>query len=304
MALPNFLIVGAAKAGTTAIYQYIKQHPDIFMPETTKEPTFLTGLTRKDLAHMNPDHVDRTIIFDIDSYVHLFSTAEAEKAIGEASTAYLYFFESTIPRIKEILNDDVKIIIILRNPTDRIFSQYTNLLRDGQENRSFQEALEASKKKTQKDWWHDLDLDIGCYYRQVKAYLDAFGRDNVLIILYDDLIQQQLTTIQTIFRFLEVDDAFVPDISVKYNVTGIPKSKFIHNLLRQPHPVKDMLKPFFSQKFRQKIMHNRIINNLANRNLVKPQLPAAARKELNTWYQKDVLKLQELINRDLSRWIN
>ncbi len=302
MPLPNFLIVGAAKAGTTAIYEYIKQHPDIYMPDKIKEPTFLSGLTREDLAHWNADYLTHMMVFNFDDYIDLFNEAAGIKAIGEASVSYLFFYASTIPRIQNILGKDVKIIISLRNPVDRMFSQYTHLLRDGFETRSFDEALATAKKKTRKAWWNDLDLQVSCYADQVKAYIDAFGKENVHIIIYDDLVRDQQRVIASIFDFLEVDSTFRPDISKKYNVTGVPKSKIIYTLFNRRHPVKEVLKLFVPAALRRSIRNSQIVNQLIRRNLKKPQIPPATRTALVQYFQDDINQLQPIIERDLSLW--
>ncbi len=296
--LPNFLIVGAAKAGTTSLYHYLEEHPEIFM-SPLKEPKFITSNFLKfPFRGIGDDEVERKIIKDFNSYVTLFEDAKKEKAIGEASADNLYYFEQSPFFIKKFLGD-VKIIIILRNPIDRAFSAYTHLVRDGREYLNFEEALQEEEKRKKENWefiW--FYKDVGFYYKQVKAYIENFSK--VKIYLYEDLKDNQLELIKDIYKFLEVDDSFVPsNLRVKYNVSGVPKNKRLHYLLTKPNPIKKIIKPFIPQRIRRNLL-----NKIIQKNLLKPKMKLETKLYLKELYREDILKLQELIKRDLSHWLN
>ena len=104
--------------------------------------------------------------------------------------------------------------------------------------------------------------------------------------------------LKSIFYFIGVNETFIPDTSIRYNVTGIPKNKFVDQFLSKPNWVKSSFKLFFPLELRK-----RMVINLRNRNFVKPQLPLALRKQLLKEYRADILKLQDLIERDLSNWL-
>ncbi|HDL01569.1 MAG TPA: sulfotransferase, partial [candidate division Zixibacteria bacterium] len=127
--LPNFLIAGASKSGTTSLHSYLKQHPMIFMP--VKESRFFVSEIFENLSPKDPryEHIIKYTIFNYYDYVKLFENVNNEHAIGEAGTLYLYYYKIAISKIKKYLGNN-KIIIILRNPTDRAFSAYMHLLRD------------------------------------------------------------------------------------------------------------------------------------------------------------------------------
>ena len=176
--LPNFLIVGAAKSGTSSLHNYLNQHPDIFMPTfnkngvNVKEPQFFVKEKVMDRIHSG--------VWDWENYIDLFKQAESHQAIGEASVFYLYYYEEAIKNIKRYLNNEIKIIIILRNPIDRAFSAYTHVSRSVKENLSFEEAIELEDKRLIKDKKLTPMVrykDMGLYYKMVNAFLKSF--DNV-----------------------------------------------------------------------------------------------------------------------------
>ena len=142
--LPNFLIVGAAKSGTSSLHNYLNQHPEIFMPSykdglNVKEPQFLIKNKVKDRLHFG--------IWSWQEYKALFDDATKFKAIGESSVFYLYYYKEAIKNIKFRLDDNIKIIILLRNPIDRAYSAFQHVSRGLKENLSFEEALQIEENR-------------------------------------------------------------------------------------------------------------------------------------------------------------
>ena len=182
VSLPNFLLVGAPKCGTTAIASHMAQHPDIYM-SAIKEPKYFTAQSIPfPLRGPGDEFVENFTVKTLDIYKKLFQRLNGEKAVGEASVDNLYFPEQVIPLIKTLLGD-VKIIIVLRNPVDRAFSAYKNLLRDGRETLTFEEGLRIEPQRRLKGYeylWRYQDL--GFYYERVKAYMAHFTHVKVLIL--------------------------------------------------------------------------------------------------------------------------
>jgi hypothetical protein len=257
--LPNFLIVGAAKSGTTSLYQYLHEHPEIFM-SGNKEPQFFISSVFTNVSSDDPRYsplLDLTIT-EYDEYTKLFRNAGKYKAIGEATATYLYYYQEAIPDIKKYLND-VKIIIILRNPVDRAFSSYKHLVREQYETRSFEECLELEEARKQNNWsLLNFYKDVWIYYRQVKAYIDNFKQ--VKICLYDHLRADSTALIKDIYRFLVVSDRFSPNLNKQYNVSYIPKSTFLNNFFVKSNVFKKNLKPIVDFVFpphkRKKLLQN------------------------------------------------
>jgi hypothetical protein len=214
--MPNFFIIGAQKAGTTSLYYYLKQHPQVYM-SPRKEPHFFKGMHseyRKRGRSLPP-------VTDLGDYQALFEGVTDEKAIGEASASYLY--SPKAPALIKRSIPDAKLIAVLRNPADRAYSNYLYCVKMGREPlASFAEALQAEEKRIRENWgplWHYRQK--GFYYSQVKRYFDVFGQDQVKVYLYDDLRGKPSSMLGDIFRFLDVDETFVPDLSIEHNTAGI-----------------------------------------------------------------------------------
>lgn len=141
---------------------------------------------------------------------------------------------------------------------------------------------------------------MGFYYEQMKRYFGTFDKSQIRVYLYEDFTTNPMSIVQNTFQFLGVDDTFAPDVSIKHNVSGIPKNKGLHTFLRKEHdPIKFILKPLIPKELRRRIMLS-----LHNRNLDKPPLLAPElRRQLIEVYREDILKLQNLIQRDLSTWL-
>jgi Sulfotransferase family len=299
--LPNFLIVGAAKSGTTSLYKYLLRHPEIYLNEQVKETFFLTGLDFMDINH-DGGHYGHGIITDTEKYNDLFKDVNNEKAVGEVCVGYLYFYKESIPIIKTYLSDP-KIIIILRNPIDRAFSNYMHHVRDGNEFSSFEEALEKETEREKMNyWWGYFFRKAGLYSEQIHAYRSNFS--NVKIYLFEELQNNPELLLKDIFEFLDVDSTFFSEnLYEKYNVTGIPNNNSLNNFLTQtdkfiPEIIRKGFKTFISDD-----LLNRVKNNLINENLKKESMKPETRSYLQEYFRNDILKVQNIINRDLSKWL-
>ena len=140
----------------------------------------------------------------------------------------------------------------------------------------------------------------GFYHEQLSRYYDLFEPERIRVYLYEDLEEDAVGMTQSIFRFLGVDDAFVPDTSRRHNVARIPRSRALQTFIEKPNPFKNVLRPFLPQGLRK-----RIALNLRNRNLAKPPpMPEGVRERLTEAYREDILKLQKLVGRNLSGWLS
>ena len=289
MTMPNFLIIGAMKSGTTAFYYYLEQHPEVYM-SLVKEPNFFCSQQGAADA-----------VTHIGGYQHLFRGVSGEKAVGEASHCYLYD-PGAAAEIRRYV-PEAKLIAILRNPVDRAYSHYLHMLRTGTEPvDDFAQALRedqagADKRRTFQDY-----IGRGLYFDQLKRYLETFPREQLRVYLYEDLSGAAVRTVQDAFRFLEVDDSFVPDVSLRRNVSGYPKYKALDALLRSQSRVKHAVKIYFPARLRWGL--SQAFDSLKTRNLVvPPPVHPGVRQQLIEVYREDVLQLQELIRRDLSGWL-
>lgn len=302
MTMPNFLIIGAGKAGTTSLNNYLKQHPQIFM-SPIKETNFFALEGEKPKIGGPGDREarqNRYSITDIETYRANFQKGFLnEKAIGEACPFYLYSPKAP-ERIKHYI-PNVKMIAILRNPVDRAYSHFLHLVREGREPLTdFAQAMREEETRICNNWaptWHIKQN--GFYYEQLSRYFDRFDKAQLRIYLYEDFKANPVGLLQNIFHFLDVDQTFVPDMSTKYNQSLVPRNRSLNYFLTKPNPIKAFLKYFLPKELRKSL-----VTNFKKQNLVKSaELSPEVRKELIQVYRQDILKLQELIKRDLSKWL-
>lgn len=289
---PNFLVVGAAKSGTTSLFHYLNQHPDVYIPEV-KECRFFSQLS-KDFNGLGAEFFPNSGITDEEEYFKLFEGQEG-KVCGDISNDYLYYYDQSIDNIKKHLNDDVKIIIILRNPIDRAYSNYMHAIRDDWENLTFEESIIQEEYRIKHHWaWPYHYIKTGFYYNQVKAYLDNFS--NVKIYLYEDFKEQKLL-LNDLFNFLEIKNYNVEDESI-FNASGYPKNKIIHKFVNNESWIKTIVRPVA-----RKLLPKNFMSNLKNNNLKKVALDPKTRVYLQSIYIDDIQRLSSLIARDLTHWI-
>jgi Sulfotransferase domain len=307
MTLPNFMIIGSAKCGTTSLYAYLQQHPQVFM-SVPKEPTFF-GNEGPELLYNGPFDEDRAYhsktITNIAAYTALFDGVKDEKAIGEASIFYTY-----LPKAPEQIKKYVpkaKMFAVLRNPADRAYSAYLHTVRQGRERRTFEEALKQEPERIRQKWnplWHFKAM--GFYFEQIKRFYDMFGREQVRVYLYEDLQKQPLPLIKEILDILEVDSSFVPDMTKRFKESYVPKIPAIEMALN-----RTKYKVALSQAYlpgplawRTKYVKN-AIDRLADMNRKQPpRIPSATRTALLDEYRDDILRLGDLLRRDLMHWCN
>lgn len=293
--MPNFLLIGANKAGTTSLHNYLKQHPEIYMSRI-KEPSFfsLEGKT-VDRSQRNYE----SVINNLEDYQALFKKASSHKAIGESSTSYLCNPEAP-GRIKKYI-PNVKLIAILRNPVDRAYSNYLMHLGWGLEDTfDFSKAIDLAKQRGTDNYlknWHYTRLSF--YYEQLTRYFEIFDRHQIKIYLYEDWKNNPNSVIEDIFRFLEVDENFRPDMSVKQNTSDNHRKELVRQYWDKKYPVfKQLIKQIIPPAFRSSL-----VKQIEKRNFIKPSLEPEMRKFLIDSYREDILQLQNLIHRDLSLWL-
>jgi Sulfotransferase family len=294
MTMPNFLIIGAAKAGTTALHKYLQQHPQIYLTPTKETNFFAFAGQDINFQGIGDEVLKDFSITDGHTYQAQFAGVTREKAIGEACPSYLYYPQAAI-RIKQYI-PDTRLIVILRNPIDRAYANFLHTVRDDRETLTdFASACNAESTRIANNWewfWHYIQ--VGFYGQQLQRYYEIFAPSQIKVYLYEDLKANAIATLQDIFRWLEVDDTFIPDMALRPNKSGMPKNKLLHQFLTKPNPLKSLLKPLCSAQFRQKIQHQ---------NLITPPIAQEVRQQLLDLYRADILQCQVLIQRDLSAWL-
>jgi len=296
MTLPNFLIIGASKSGTTTLHNVFLHHPEIYM-YPTKEVGFFWAY-EQDIQIQGPgaDRLKNVLVSDMDRYQSLFDKVTTEKAIGEASVRYISYPE--VPERIHRYIPHVRLIASLRQPADRAFSAFTMNRRDGLEPCSdFQEALVQERVGLRDQWISCRYLNRGFYYASLKRYLDFFNRQQMHISLMEDLIDHPQDLLKSLFRFLEVDESYASDISHRHNPSGIISNPLQRFMWTHSNRLRAAIRPFFSARVRHRT------TEWFMRDLEKPQFPHHLRVELTEHYRKDIEQLQDLLQRDLSHWL-
>lgn len=297
MTLPNFLMIGAQKSGTTAIFAYLGQHPQVFTSEI-KEPAFF-AFEGVQVSFGGPDdaRAERYIVNDLERYRRLFRKAGESTRAGEASNGYMYAPHAA-ERIRHYI-PNAKLIAVLRDPVDRAYSAYRHLVRDGRERLSFEEALAAEPTRMAANWhpiWHYRQR--GFYYAQLRRFFELFSRAQIAVYTYDELKADPGALLRSMFVFLDLDPDFEPDISVRHNVSGMPRSRLLHSIIGRPSRAKDLAKRLLPAGA------IRIHAAVMSRNLVvsEPKIAPETDRALREEYREDIVQLESLIGRDLSAW--
>lgn len=296
MISPNFLIIGAQKCGTTSIYHYLNQHPEVFLP-SVKEPEYFTFNPEKTVILENIPKLKKICITDFNDYIALFQDATTETAIGEASPTYLYG-STTCKRIKEKF-PDIKHIAVLRNPTKRAFSHFQHNTNRGIEPiNSFEMAISAESKRINNGWplhWHYLEN--GFYHKHLMNYYKTFPKKNIKIIIFEEFISDPQKSLEEICRFLGVHSDFVFDTNLKYAISGKPVLKSLNWLLLKPNFFKRHLRGVLPVGLTRKLKYM-----YSQKLLIKQKIDPSTERNIAKLYKDDINNLSLLLNKDLSIW--
>ena len=312
-ALPNFFVVGVLKAGTTSLYHYLDQHPQIFI-SPIKEPSYFADELRPEnfgaemrrranqareglQEYLNGPMTSRGfgLVTEWEDYLRLFRNVGGQIAIGEASATYLWS-PSALRNIASKF-PAAKIVMILRDPAARAFSQYLYYQGIEPDGKSFREYVDAALRNKDKVLGRLYPfLEFGMYYQQMRRYLEAFPHRNIRIYLYDDYRRDAPVLLRDLFAFLSVDAAFEPDMARRYLEPRVPRFSAPFRVLKRSGlwlAVKNALPPSVRGRLRPLVFKPR--EALA----VNP----ADRAYLTDYYRDDIRKLSGLLNRDLSAWL-
>ena len=297
---PTFLILGAMKAGTTALYTQLGTHPEVFM-SPVKEPNYF-AFAGQDLNFQapidrRPDGINHTSITDWDAYRALYDAADPDQARGEASHTSLYWPDAANNVKRRV--PDARLIAILRNPVERAYSEYLHFRRDGDEPLdSFAAALDAEEERIRNGWAMGRYVDRGRYDEQLARYVQRFDREQLRVVLHEDLLQSPETVLRSLCSHIGVDPSVELQRDRRVNKSGVPENPWVHAVLTGLQPVRDALGP---------LIPDRVVdwaNALKNRNLEKPAMRPATRRRLIDRYRPHVRALEDLLDRDLSHWLD
>lgn len=290
--LPNFIVIGAAKAGTTALYWYLAEHPAVFMSPVKETNYFAYGLDAKGgLLYGDPD-VHRFPIKTFPEYEQLFGEAGGAEAIGEASPIYLECPQAAT-RIRERL-PAVQLICSIRHPVDRAYSDYLMYLR--RRGRLF----DPSRELTADAHWalpNSRWMQVSRYHEQLARYFAAFPRNQIHVILFDDLKRHPAAVVQDVYQVIGVDPGFVPDFDTPHAIGGMPASRLLEGFFTTS-AISSAIRPWVPKQA------TNWVKRLRKRNMREaPPLPAELKRTLTAHFQEDIRSTSQLIGRDLQHWL-
>lgn len=300
--LPDFLIIGAGKSGTTALFYFLAQHPKVFIPKH-KEPNFfaLEGVDVDSYEFEESKTYHLRSIDRLDKYLELFTEAEPDQKVGENSNMYL-FSESAIEKIKKY-TPQARLIAIIRHPAERLISRYAHLVR---ENDLPPGGVEAIFDRSS-IWWRRPDLlPEGFYGEYLERYYKNFPSSQIKVILYDDFKANDKKVIKDLYDFIGVPSDFEPDTEIVLNKSGKLKDNTFNKFLGQNGFVIRSLRrmlPFAHRWLKKNMAVKKVLTDWRNKNIEAVDLPADLKQRITEdIYKEDILKLEKVLGRSLQHW--
>ena len=277
---PNFFIIGGGRSGTTSLYEYLKNTKGVFLPKSKELNYFCTNI--------NPKLLLTKIIDNKQEYLNFFKNVKDEKVIGDASPLYLWDPKSA-KLIHEII-PHAKIIIILRNPIERAYSHFLQLVTYGTESDPFSDCINRSLSAPAD--YSGRIIEAGLYYEQVKRYLEIFGKNQVQIYFYEEFFKDPHFYMKDILEFLDVEADLPDSIGKVHNALVVPKGKISEKILKNN----------FIKKVGKKIIpksSSMIVKTVLGKKTTKSEMNIDDRKVLEKIYHDDIKKLEILLNRNI-----
>lgn len=299
---PDLFIIGAAKSGTTSLYEYLKGHPEVFM-SASKEPRYFAPDLQSWSGH-NLRYGE-----DLDRYLALFAPAGDEKRLGEASARYIYSHEA--PRLIRDFQPKPYIVAMLRNPVDMAYSLHNELVAEGAEDiTDFEQALQAEETRraggrvpARRNAKMFLYRDRAKYAEQLERWFDTFPRERIHVVIFEDFKDDAAGTFRALLEFLDVDPSYQPPSFSSHNVGWAPRSRTLQKIARMPLPQwlvwKAMPRVLGEGRARSLVrvyQNSAIYRRAERRRPLRPEL----RRQLEQEFAADVARLSVMLGRDLA----
>lgn len=305
----DFFIIGAAKAGTTSLYNYLQEHPDIYFSPVKEPNYFATDININQFSEIYRKNtfldleryfkqkplqfLQLTYVRKASQYEQLFHQMKSEKIAGEASTSYMVSAEAAQNIYHH--NPEAKIIAVLRNPAERAFSHYLMALRYGHVKGPFRKVLEKDMKQHEKGIGiSEMFIEFGQYATQLRRYFSWFPERQIKVILFDELEGHTNMVVQDVLKFLEMKPIDIK-ADEQFNASKIPSYPRLNKLITELG-IKSILKYSFDKRrleWLKKIMMTSGDNKI---------LSKADRSFLSEVYKEEIESLSEMIGRDLTHW--
>lgn len=287
--MPDFFVIGAYKCGTTTVHDMLRQHPQLYVP-AYKEPNFFAFSDDLDPSTRPLMGVDRR-----EDYDELFRGALATATIGEVSPAYL-----PVPGTARRIHDAVphaKLIVVLRDPVERAFSDYLMYLRDGREPYAeFTRALAEQPQRAESGLETGRYISTGFYGQQLTAYFELFPSSQILVLFADDPVHSLGDQMPRVWEFLDVAPMALADPTARLNGSGVPGDAMTAALFGLHRRNARSKRPFLPSPFRS------WVDRTVQSRVVRPAVPSSDAARLYELYREDIALLESLLSLSLDRW--
>ncbi|MFB6279758.1 MAG: sulfotransferase [Salinibacter sp.] len=297
MEVPDIIVIGAPRSGTTSLYRYLDEHPEVYM-SPLKETRFFAyeGQTVDYDGPADAYAYNRDTVTDAAAYRQLFADRTPGQRTGEATPVYLYRGDRAAERIQRHA-PDARLVAIFRNPVERAYSDFLNMVRLGWEPvHDFEQALAREEARIGAHWSPYYHYQAkGFYADQVRTYLRRFDREQMKFFLFEDLKRDAAAVMEDLFSFVGVDPSVSVGTETRHNRSGLPRSSVAHRLLTHPlleRVMRGPLRPIRTTLRDWNTAHE------------KPRLDPEVRADLRETYRDDIQDLQKVIGRDLSHWLS
>ncbi len=303
--MPDFIVAGAAKSGTTAMHLMLDQHPDVFMSPIKETNYFVHGFeaTSHYVDHKGrrvlEGQEDRDIIDSEAKYLAVFSGARPGQLKGESSPWYL--LNPAVPQRIRAFRRDMSVVFMLRNPADVAFANFVHHLRVGSESLTLGEAdrlLEIARYAEASLYPSCRHLDLARYARLLTPWLETFSPDRLHFIVYEEFRANPRSELARLFGFLEIEDYTAIDVDRQVNISGMPKSVVLRELIQGSMAFKKLLGLVIPTKPRRKLRAILEAINTGPRASMEPGL----RSRLDRLYSRDVRFVEDLLDRPVPSW--
>jgi sulfotransferase family protein len=294
---PDFLVIGAARSGTTALFQYLAEHPRLFLTEP-KEPHYfaLAGTTPAFTGPGDRQTINRLAVTDRDAYRALYAGARPDQVRGEASVSTMYYRDAVV-RVREEA-PDARLICVLRDPVDRAFSAYGFMRTRGWEPcASFEDALADEPRRIEAGWhhiWHYTGMSR--YGEQLGHVLEVFPREQLLVLRHEDMTADPDAVLARVYGFLGVP-AIPHTVDPDPHRSGEPRNRYLSRVVSTHHPLKKLLSPVVPTALRR-----RLRREIVRRNVVRTSYRPETRRELVATFRADLDLLEQVTGLDVSAW--
>lgn len=281
---PTLFVAGPSRCGTTSLHRYLDQHPGIFM-SPVKETYFFDQTL--DEVEDDPDRLAGAEA----EYLSLFEDADDDQVLGEATPSYVHR-----PEVPGRIRDrapEARFVVSLRDPVERIQSEYMTGLRTRSEDRTFGEfvddLLAADEAGTQRS------IQAGRYHTNLRHYLDVFDRDRLLVVLFEDLKRDAVEMLSAVADHVGVDPAPMADVDTgtAHNPSGVPRNR-LAGFLRNDERVRSLARRVLPKGVREYVGDRVLLKRVD-----KPEADEATLGRLVDVYADEIDALEELLGRDL-----